>query len=256
MEARFDRRPVARPSDLIPGFDLDSAYRTAGAIEVELAAQGWVAAGRKLGFTNRATWQEFDLDTAIWSRVYDRTITELDTDHACVSIGGCLAPRLEPEIVVGVSAAVNEPDCSAGIEWIAPGFEIVDCHFTGGWEFTAPDIVADFGAHAQLIVGPKVVPRGVDRRDIAAALAAVTVQLRRGDNTIDRGVGRNALGGPVAALDNLRRTLATQPYAAPLVAGEIITTGTLTDIPYIVQGEHWSAEFSGAGLGRLSIELE
>ena len=176
-----------------------------------------------------------------------------------IPVSDLVAPRIEPEIVLGINERINvtgsEPDGLAeAIAWVAPGFEIIDCHFAG-WKFTAADILADFGAHARLAIGSKVMVRASDRGSLATALAAVSVELRCGEVVTASGVGSNALGSPLSGLSFLCDTLADQNWADPIAEGEVITTGTLTDFPYIKRGERWTAEFAGAGLGALTINL-
>ena len=69
------------------------------------------------------------------------------------------------------------------------------------------------------------------------------------------GVGSNALGSPIKALGFLIEVLESQSWADPLQAGEIITTGTLTSLPYISSGETWTVNVSGIDLPSLSIVL-
>jgi 2-oxo-3-hexenedioate decarboxylase len=84
------------------------------------------------------------------------------------------------------------------VEWIAPGFEIVQSHFPG-WKFTAADCTAAFGLHGALVVGPPLPIDDANRTVIAAALPAFTLQLRRAGTLIDTGVGANVLGSPALA---------------------------------------------------------
>lgn len=258
LDARTHAHVTPRPSQVVDEFDLAAAYRSAANTDAALCELGWEHAGRKLGFTNRATWAEFDLVTPIWSYVYDRTVIDASTT-AEVPVSDLVAPRIEPEIVLGINERINvagsEPDeLAEAIDWVAPGFEIIDCHFAG-WKFNAADIVADFGAHARLAIGPKVMVRDGDRGSLATVLAAVSVELRCGEVIIASGIGSNALGSPLYGLSFLCDTLADQNWADPLAAGEVITTGTLTDFPHIKRGERWTAEFAGAGLGALTINL-
>jgi 2-oxo-3-hexenedioate decarboxylase len=259
VDARTQARTVARPSEVDNGFDLDAGYGVAAGIDAALRDRGWRHAGRKLGFTNKATWSEFDLATPIWSYVYDRTVIDAETGSAEVSLSDLVAPRIEPEIVLGlndgiVGAGVAPAALVDAVEWVAPGFEVVDCHFAG-WRFNAADIVADFGAHARLVVGPKVTIGRDMRSALVSTLAEITVDLRCRSVLVDSGIGANALGGPLAALAYLVDTLERQPGAERLAGGELVTTGTLTGIPFVNSGQRWKAAFAGAGLGELEVRL-
>jgi len=259
LDARTHRGVTSRPSQSIDGFDLEAGYKIAAAADAALCELGWRHVGRKIGFSNRATWAEFDLATPIWAYVYDRTVIHAGIGIDEILVSDLVAPRVEPEIVIGINEHIvnagSDPDALAGaIDWIAPGFEIVDCHFAD-WQFTAADILADFGAHARLVIGAKVMVAERDRSSLKAALAGVTVELSCDSTVVATGVGSNALGGPVSALGYLCDTLAAQPWASPLKDGELITTGTLTDFPYVQSGQRWTTAFTGAGLGELTIDL-
>ena len=82
------------------------------------------------------------------------------------------------------------------------------------------------------------------------------MQLRRGSELIATGFGRNALGSPLNALAYLRDVLDSQSWPDPLQGGEIITTGSLTSVPFILPGETWSVEVLGLGLETLVMQTE
>lgn len=259
LAARERVDTIARPSAASTTFNLEAAYAQASLLTELLGTRGWRPVGRKLGFTNRATWDEFDLSTPIWANIYDQTITHTSTGSYEFSLANCVAPRIEPEIVLGLNTKIAEvstetQSLSTAIDWIAPGFEIVDCHYLD-WEFNAADIVADFGAHAHLIIGEKHLLDADSRIKLDENLSAAEVVLKCDHAIVDRGVGANALDGPLAALANLHSTLAQQKSAGPLRANEIITTGTLTSIPFVAPGQEWSAAFTGAGLANLTLKL-
>lgn len=258
LDARTRSIVTARPSQTVQDFDLEAGYRTGANADAALCELGWQHAGRKIDFTNVATWEQFDLSTPIWAYVYDRTLIDASAGIAEIPVSDLVAPRIEPEIVLGVNEQIvgagSDPDAlAAAIDWVAPGFEIVDCHFSD-WQFTAAEIIADFGAHARLVVGEKRMVAEQDRGSLRQALADATVELRHDADVAAAGVGRNVLGSPLSAL-SLCDTLATQAWANPLIAGEVITTGTLTDYPPIKSGQRWTAAFAGAGLSQLTIDL-
>jgi len=81
------------------------------------------------------------------------------------------------------------------------------------------------------------------------------VRLYRGESEVDRGVGSNVLGSPLAALAHLIEVLAKQPDAPALAAGEIVTTGVITDAHPVVAGERWHTRVSGLELPGLSVQF-
>ena len=76
IKARREGRTIMRPSHHFREFDLNDGYEVYAAVDQILRAQGLKPAGRKLGFTNKATWKEFHLDTPIWAHIYTETLIE------------------------------------------------------------------------------------------------------------------------------------------------------------------------------------
>jgi len=243
-----------------PHFDWDQAYGVAAAIMRLRCARGEQPIGRKIGFTNRNIWAQYGATAPIWAHVYDRTVQHAENGRATVSLNGSVQPRLEPEIAFKLKAAlppsINDPVHVLGrIEWYAPSFEIVDCHFAD-WKFGPADSAADFSFHWRLIVGT---PCAIDAGDIPALVAQLhdcKVTLKNGEKSMDHGVGANALGHPLGALAHLAGALARQSQFDPLAAGEIITTGTLTAAMPILPGETWSSEYEGLpGVTGLTLQF-
>jgi 2-oxo-3-hexenedioate decarboxylase len=90
---------------------------------------------------------------------------------------------------------------------------------------------------------------------VQSALPRVEMVLRKGDEIVDRGIGEIVLGSPLSALGHLVELLARQPWAAPLAAGEIISTGTFTDAHPVAPGEAWRTELTGLPLAGLRVRF-
>jgi 2-oxo-3-hexenedioate decarboxylase len=240
-----------------PGFEWDDGYKVAADLLALRQRRGERPVGRKIGFTNRNIWPEYGATSPIWAHVYDRTLVFARDHRARVSLRGAARPRLEPEIAFKLKATlpagVSDPaQVLQLIEWFAPSFEIVDCHFAD-WKFKPADAAADFSFHWRLIVGEPHVIGVSDIGPLVASLRNCTVTLRRDGATMDRGVGANALGHPATALAFLADILSRQPRFAPLSAGEVITTGTLTAALPIQAGETWSSEYRGLPVTGLQL---
>jgi 2-oxo-3-hexenedioate decarboxylase len=130
----------------------------------------------------------------------------------------------------------------------------VQSHFPD-WKFTAPDCTAACGLHGALVVGKAVPVTDANRAALAAALPACDVTLSRGDQVVDRGVGANVLGSPALALVHLARVLQTLPQFPPLAAGEIVTTGTITDAWPVAAGETWSSDYGALPIEGLTLRF-
>lgn len=243
-----------------PGFGWPEGYAVAAELAKLRRARGERTVGRKIGFTNRNIWAEYGATAPIWAHVYDGTLVLAAEDRATISLQGSARPRLEPEIAfklkapLGAGATAPERVLES-IEWYAPSFEIVDCHFAD-WKFGPADSAADFSLHWRLVVGTPCAVRAADIPALARQLGDCRVALSRDGTIVDRGVGANALGHPATALAHLAEVLSRQPRFEPLQAGEIITTGTLTAAMPIRAGETWSTRYAGLpGVAGLTLRL-
>ena len=256
--AQDERRPVEPPSARVSGFDTAMAYEVARLIHEARVREGAVPVGRKIGFTNREIWPVYGVYEPIWAHVYDTTVVRLAGSRGTCRLGRFAAdPRIEPEIVLHFRAAPPAGDDPAAllacVDWIAHGFEIVQCHFPG-WKFQAADTVANSSLHGALLVGE---PRPAEAlgADLASRLEAFTIALACDGTVRDRGRGANALDSPLAAVAHLISVLAAQ--GAPAIqAGELVTTGTLTQAPLIHAGETWSTTLDGIDLPGLRVTFE
>ena len=249
----------APPSALNPAFSLADAY----AVEAELVrlkqARGARPIGRKVGFANRAMWRILKLETLVWAHMYDDTVVYARSNAATLSLARRVAPRIEPEIVLGLRqplppGVMDAAEALASVEWLALGFEINDCLFPD-WKFKPADFVAAFGFHTALVVGE---PRPAESGALAALadeLSRFTLQLSRDGHLVAEGAGKNALKSPALCLAELAGAIARQPGADPLAAGELISTGTLTDAQPIAAGQTWRAHVEGLNLPDLTLAL-
>jgi 2-oxo-3-hexenedioate decarboxylase len=140
------------------------------------------------------------------------------------------------------------------VEWLALGFEIVDCPFPE-WKFLPADFVASFGLHAALIVGEPRPVRGGAIGALADALAELKVRLSKNGELVEEGSGRNALRSPALCLGEMASAIRARPDAEPLEAGELVSTGTLTAAHPIAAGERWTVEPEGLDVASLALHV-
>lgn len=241
-----------------PDFSIADGYEVLAEIERRRRAQGWQVVGRKIGFTNRTIWPRYNVWQPLWAHLWSRTIHFAPDGEASLPLQSFVQPRIEPEVVFKLKAPVPLTDdplaVLASIEWIAPGFEIVQSHFPD-WKLAAADCTAAFGLHGALVVGAPMPVTDANRAKLATTLPTFVLTLLRNDAVVDRGVGANVLDSPALALAHLARIIADQPKVSPLAAGEIVTTGTLTDAWPIAPGEMWSSDYSALGLDGLKLRF-
>jgi 2-oxo-3-hexenedioate decarboxylase len=258
--AAYDSASTLDPiSASSPGFSVAEAYAVLAEIEARRRATGWQPVGRKIGFTNRTLWPRYGVWQPMWAHVWAHTVHRAGSERASLSLQPLVQPRIEPEVVFKLKMPVpltDDPSAIlASVEWMAPGFEIVQSHFPD-WKFSAADCTAAFGLHGALIVGTHLPVTEENRDALAAALADFEATLSRDGEVVDRGSGANVLDSPALALAHLARVLADQPQFPALAAGEIVTTGTLTDAWPVGPGETWSSDYGKLGLTGLEVRFD
>lgn len=257
--AAADGGPQIAPiTDADPHFGVERSYETLAALHARRVAQGWRPVGRKIGFTNRTIWPRYNVFRPMWSHVWDRTVSHAPDGAATVDVAGLHEPRIEPEVVFGLAAPLPAEGLARemldAVDWIAAGFEIVHSVFPG-WRFRAPDCTAAFGLHARLVVGPRWTVGASERDRLAALLPAFEATLSRNGSVVDSGTGANVLDSPANALVHLRDVLASQPLFPAVAAGEIVTTGTLTDAWPVAPGDVWTSDYGVLPVRGLSLTI-
>ncbi len=241
-----------------PDFSVADGYAVLAEIEARRRAQGWRSVGRKIGFTNRTIWPRYGVYQPMWAHVWSHTVHFAENGRARWTCARSCSRGSSPRWCSSSKrrcAATDDPlAVLACTEWIAPGFEIVQSHFPD-WKFNAADCTAAFGLHGALVVGAPLMVTDANRAALAAALPTCAVTLSRGGTVIDRGVGANVLDSPALALVHLAALLADQPHAPKLAAGEIVTTGTITDAWPVAPGETWSSDYGELGIEGLTLSF-
>jgi 2-oxo-3-hexenedioate decarboxylase len=246
------------PSAREGGFDLDAGY----AVEAEIArlrqAAGHTTVGRKIGLGNRAVWKALNLRTLVWASMYNDTVHDAKNGRGSISLARMRAPKIEPEVVVklrSVPASADPVAAVEAIEWMAFAYEVVDCPYPD-WKFQGGDFMASLGLHAALLVGE---PRPVRREEagrLVEQLGAFTVRLSKNGQVVQEGGGKNVLDNPAYCLAEFVSALPAQRFTAPLRAGELISTGSLTVAPLVSAGEQWRVDAEGLDIAPLTVDLQ
>ncbi len=259
LDAYHERRLVVPPSSREDGLSLATAYAVEAEIVRSRAAAGHHPVGLKVGFANKDTWRILKLETLAWAHMYDDTVQRSTGNSADVSIGRLVSPKIEPEIVFcmkGMPAAgADAATVLEAVEWLALGFEIIDCVFPD-WQFQPVDFVASRGLHAALVVGTPQAIAADARARIAETLPTFTVRLDKNDQTVATGGGKNVLRSPALCLGELASALARSTTRGPLQAGDLVSSGTLTESQPIGAGQTWTAQVDGLDLPPLTVRTK
>jgi 2-oxo-3-hexenedioate decarboxylase len=247
-------------------FTVSDAYAISRELLRRREASGWRRAGRKIGFTNRTIWEQYQVFEPIFGYMYDHTVVwaddgEIDVDgwgpEQKVSLAGLAQPLIEPEVVFRLRQTPPVTDDPIAllrcVDWVGHGFEIVQCHFPD-WKFDVADTIADAGLHGRYVFGwGRPVGQDEDLELLAKQLASFRVRLYKNGALAATGGGELVLGSPLNALGYLTKTLASLPDHPPLQAGEYVTTGTLTTALPTTSGDTWFCRFDGIGLSGLVL---
>ena len=249
---------LPQPLSTREGFDLASAY----AVEAELArrrrASGRTVVGRKVAFGNQAVLEKLNLKTVAWASMYDDTIHQ-SSEVEVTPLPFTYAPKLEPEIVFRLKSPLvgdlaDPVAVMKSVEWLSLGYEIVDCPFPE-WQFKPQDLVAAYGFHAGLVLGAPSMVTDANAGVLAAQLGDFKLKLFKNDNFVEEGSGKNVFRNPALCLGELAKAVRESPWAQPLRAGELISTGSLTTPMLIAPGETWRAVPDGLDVAPLVMKL-
>jgi len=257
LDAYASKRVIAAPSARIPGFDLDAGY----AVEAEIArarqAAGHQTVGWKVAYAHKTSWPTLGLETLIWAHMYDDTVRYADCNDGTLSIASMLTPKIEPEIVFKLAQMPASGDPATVLEateWIALGFEIVDCVYPD-WNFQPADSVAARGVHAALVVGEPVYIEPENITQLVKELAEFTVRLLRNGQLVEEGAGKNVLENPALCVGELNEAMRRRT-GAPLQAGDVISTGALTKSLPVTAGDTWIASLTGIPPSALTLRVK
>jgi 2-keto-4-pentenoate hydratase len=229
-----------------PDFDLQTAY----AVEAEFKhLRATPVTGLKVGYANKAMWRVLKLETLVWAHMYEDTVLYNAPE---TSLPYWRSPKIEPEIVFSLkqSAApgLDATTVLEKVEWIALGFEIIDCPFPD-WQFKPADFVAAFGLHLRLVVGEPLTVDPAQIPELIEQLAAFKVRLLKNDELVEEGSGRNSLRSPALCLAELASA------TGGLQRGQLVSSGTLTAGQPISSGDLWRAEPDGLPVAPLNLRF-
>jgi 2-oxo-3-hexenedioate decarboxylase len=239
IEARERHHHVTAPTKREGGFSLGDGYAVAEEVAKRWQGAGHRVAGIKIGLTNASIWNRLGIDAPVWGPLYREHLTDATVatpdDPVSFPLAPLTAPRIEAEIVVelstGLGPGADLETIAGSIAWAALGFEFVDCHYPD-WALQPPDLVADFCAHAGLVIGP---PTALAPAELLA-LDTFPIELHADGSGVCSGSGDRVAGGPLRAIE----AVLAAPHAPTLSAGALIATGALTGGAHpVVAAQHW-----------------
>jgi 2-oxo-3-hexenedioate decarboxylase len=231
---------VSPPSARNPDFGMPAAYSVEAEIMRLRMARGRKTRGLKVGYANKAMWRVLKLESLVWAHMYDDTVHFAKED---LTLAHYRSPKIEPEIVFKLKQEIAPGSILQSVEWLAIGFEIIDCPFPD-WQFKPADFVAAGGLHVALVVGEPL----AFEPSLTEKLAGFKVRLLKNGQLVEEGSGRNCLRSPALCLEELARTASLSP-------GDLVSSGTLTTGQPVEKGDVWSVEIEDLPVSGLTLSF-
>jgi 2-keto-4-pentenoate hydratase len=234
---RSGRRISTLDPGLVPG-SIEQGYVVNTLVATRL---GWEPMGWKIAGTTADVRARLSLQAPIYGRTFRR--------FACPSparlvAGELLDPLVECEFFVTLARdlpARPEPysmiDVMAAIGGVHVGIEVAECRFPMAELPPLPAILADGSASGRYVFGDPLA-------EWRAGLANVTVVLEVDGVVRRHGRGSDVMGDPLNPLLWLAEE--RRRWGDGLRAGEMISTGSMTGMLPIRQGQHVRATFGTA----------
>lgn len=215
---------------------IESAYAIQSAL---IALTGGKPMGWKVTALTPKDQQKFGANRAVAGAVLGEFVYPSGAE---LKLSSFIAPLIECEIAFLLRADLparahpySRAEVEAAIAAVVPVLEFPDSRVAA----TAGDLVklADVMSNGALVTGTSV----EDWRRLDMTRTAIRLTLEGA--LVAEGTSARILGDPVLALLALANAY---PLPAPLLAGQVVTTGTCTD-PLPVQPGRYVASFSGLG---------
>jgi len=243
---REGRQQSGLDARLVPG-DADAAYRAAALVADRL---GWPVAGWKIAATRPEMQRALRTTMPIYGRVFAPFVHDSPARLAHATL---LHPVSECELVARLGADLpprrqpyTQAEVEAAIASLHPGVEVAECRFVPDAAFPPlAAILADGSGSGSVVLGPPI--PGWRQLDVAGQ----EVVLRIDGTERRRGRVADAIGDPLEPLTWLASALSQA--GTGLVAGQIVSTGTITGMLRARAGETHVADFGPLGEVRVTF---
>lgn len=239
--------PVA---DLLGPDDIGAAYEVQRTLTERRIAAGARIVGRKIGLTSEAVQRQIGVDRPDFGVLFEDMSFG---DGEVIPMSRLLQPKAEAEVAFllehDILDASDPAVVRAAVGLAFPALEIVDSRIAD-WRIGITDTVADNASSGVYVIGfvgrPLSDFEPVDTRMV----------MRRGDEVVSQGSGRDCLGDPLNALAWLAATAIE--VGTPLRAGDLVLSGALGPMVSVAPGDVFTAEIAplGSVTARFSAQEE
>lgn len=233
--------PGLRPRDFDEGYQIQDKL-------VDLASEP--VAGWKIGCTNIEAQKRIGTSEPIAGRLL---ISQVFRSPARISGRKFFVRIVEAEFsfklgedLRATAAPFSAAHVRSAVQHLCPAIEVADSRFRDRTKVGAASLIADNANEGIFVLGDCT----KDWNDLD--LATHPVVLSANGIMFDRRSGANVLGHPINALTWLANDRAKR--GGDLLAGQIITTGTITKVYLAKAGDLVEAEFGALGTVRLEFQ--
>jgi 2-keto-4-pentenoate hydratase len=237
---KLEAYPGPAPTSMADAFAIQSAVRS---------SIGWKHAGWKIGCTSERAQKALHTDGPFPGPLYRE---RLFPSGSHVETLASNSRTTEPEIAFTMARDLPARDKAWSVDEVLdavatvhPSIEIVNPRLPKGFNDVVEWYVADGGLSHALVLGKGVKP--LKRADYARITNRVSL------NGVSKysGIASNALGGPELALTWLANNLMAKGLF--LRAGDVVTTGVITEVFDTSIGDHVEATYDL--IGKVSVQL-
>ena len=243
--ARKDRKDAEmEPGD--ESLSVEDAYRLQ---QSYVRISGQRRSGWKVGATAAAMQESIGLSEPFAGPLLEASTLQSPT--SCALVAG-QAAIVEVEFVLRMGEDYAAADSgstealAAAVDAVCAGIEVAGTRFPESMgRPSAALLVADAAANIALVHGTPV----TEWREFD--LATHEAELRINGERVDGGAGDNVMGNPINSLAWLAGFLSRQGLS--LRRGDLITTGTITDMRPVAVGDEVVADFGALGEARVKL---
>lgn len=243
IRASADATPCPPIRELVPDAGLEDGYEVQRLVRARTSASR-ARVGRKIGLTSAVVQRQMGVETPDFGVLFADMAYG---DSEPVPFDGLLQPRIEAEVafVLGTDLperVVTTIDVLRAVDFVVPAIEVCDSRIAE-WDISIFDTVADNASAGVFVTGST--PRSL--RDIDD-LREMEMVLTTDGTVISSGRGSACLGHPVNAVVWLANQVAQR--GEPLVAGEVVLSGSLGALVPAAAGATYEARIHGLGTVR------
>jgi 2-oxo-hept-3-ene-1,7-dioate hydratase len=238
LNAGKNHRPIIKPSQSYPAFEIEDAYRIQDFWAEAKIARGVRLIGHKIGLTSKVMQRTAQIDEPDHGRIFSDAVY---CDGAQIEASSFINARVEMELAFIMGEDLEGPDVQLydvlrATEFVVPALEIND--FRTQMPRTIADTVADNAAFGAIVVGSPVLPQEVNLRWVGATLS-------RNGVIEESGLSAAVMGHPAASVAWLVNKL--HSLGGKLEKGQLVLAGSFARPVDIGAGDIIHADYGPLG---------